>query len=163
MPLVSSYSEAFFVTPAVAGRPGQLDATALNTVGTKAEDQFQNEYIYAAGVASCVEGFAVTFDEAGVTTALAANAKGPVALATGAIISGYGWFARKGQTLLAQLVADTADNAFLGRETTDGYLGDGRAAGDEIYGVISRQATTAAALGKVQAYDYMWVDDVKGA
>lgn len=164
--LTTSYTEAYLCGPVPqAGSPGEVLATEVTPVGTVAFDQFGNEYVFVKGVASGVEGFAVTFDEAGVTTALAANAKGPVAWLTGALVAGtYGWAARKGQKLLALVAANTADNALLGRETTDGYIGDGRAAGDEIYGVISRAAVDAtAALSAIQVYGYPYVDDANGA
>lgn len=163
MALSTTYTDAYLVD-AVVGAPGEVHTEAKNDLMTVAHDQFGNEYVYMKGVVGTVEGTSVTYDEAAVTTVLVANAKGPVAFATGATVaSTYGWYARKGDTLLAQVAANSADNAFLGRETSDGVIGDGRAAGDEIYGVISRQATTTAALAKVQAFAYMFVDDTKGS
>jgi hypothetical protein len=163
MALSTTYAgAAFFVTPAVAGAPGEVHATQLNALGTKAMDQFGNEYIYLKGVANVIEGLAVTYDEAFTTTVLAASAIGPVAWATAAIdsTSEFGWFARKGVILALQVTA-TADNARLGRETTDGYIGDGRASGDEIYGVLSR--STTAGLAVIHVYADPFVDDVNGA
>lgn len=167
MALVSSYSEArirSITGGPVSGQPNEVHDSALNPVLTEAIDQFGNKYVYLLGLAGHVEGLAVTYDEAGVTAALAANAKGPTAWATGAIVAAkYGWFARKGN-LLCLVAANTADNALLGRETTDGYIGDGRAAGDQIYGVMSRAATAgSAALSRVQVYSDPFVDDVYGA
>ncbi len=163
MGLTASYTEAVLVTP-VIGQPGDIHSTAQNALGTESKDQFGNDYIYLGGVVSTVEGMAATFDEAGVVTLLAANAKGPVAWATGAIVAAkFGWWARKGN-LLGRVAANTADNALLGRETTDGEIGDGRAAGDQIYGVMSRAATgAAAALSSIQVYTDAFVDDVYGS
>lgn len=165
MALTTSYTEAFLVTPAVAGKPGQVDTTPINQIGTEARDQFGNEYVYLYGATSVAEGSAVTFDEAGAVTLLAANAKGPVAWATAAIdaTTKAGWFARKGMKLLCVMAASSADNALLGRETTDGSIGDGRAAGDEIYGVISRGATPTSGLGAIQVMSYPFVDDANGS
>ena len=66
--------------------------------------------------------------------------------------------------LLCLVAANCGDNALLGRETTDGYIGDGRAAGDQIYGVMSRASTSgSAALSSVQVYTHPFVDDVYGS
>lgn len=165
MGLTSAYTEAKLVGPwPIVGQPGDVHTTAQNAIGAVAYDLFGNEYIYLQGVASTVAGFAVTFDEAGVTTALAANAKGPVAWATGATVAAtFGWYARVGN-LLALVAANTADNSLLGRETTDGTIGDGRAAGDQIYGVMARAATGGSAvLSSIQAYTRPFVDDIYGA
>lgn len=148
---------------AVAGDTDAIHDSALNPVGSRAADKDGNEYVYMKGVASTLAGSWVTFDEAGVTTLLAANAKGPVAVAMAAIVAGkYGWYLRSG-TASALLAANCADNALIGRETTDGYAGDGRAAGDEIYNAISRGSTAgAAALAAVQIHN-PFVDDANGA
>lgn len=165
MGLSTTYAgEAVFVTP-VNGQPGDIHTTQANQLGAKAFDQFGNEYIYLKGVANCVEGFAVTFDEAGVTTALAANAVGPVAYATAAIVANdFGWFALAGD-ILAKVAANCADNAMVGREGADGVVGDGRAAGDQIYHTITRAATSgSAAVSKIQvACGGGFVDDIYGS
>jgi hypothetical protein len=148
---------------AVVGATDAVHDSALNPVGSRAFDKDGNEYVYMLGVASTLAGSWVTFDEAGATALLVANAKGPVAVAMAAIVAAkYGWYLRAG-TCSALLAANCADNALIGRETTDGYAGDGRAAGDEIYNAISRGATAgAAALATVQIH-YPFVDDANGA
>lgn len=164
MPLTSSYTEAVLVTP-VEGQPGDVHDTAKNEINAVAYDQFGNEYRYGQGVANAVEGSAVTFDELGVTALLAANAKGPVMWATGAIVAAkFGWFARFGN-LLGRVVTNTADNSLLGRESADGDIGDGRAAGDQIYGVVARAANASGAtvLQKIQTACYPFVDDIYGS
>lgn len=123
-----------------------------------------SEFIYLKGVASTLAGSWVTYDETGTTALLAANAKGPVAVATAAIdsTSEYGWYCIFG-TCSALLAANCADNAALGRETTDGYAGDGKATGDEIVGAISRGSTSgSAALATVQL-NYPYATDAVGA
>lgn len=149
---------------AVVGNTTDIHDSALNPIGTRAQDAAGNEYIYLKGVASVVAGSWVTFDEAGATTLLAANAKGPVAFAMAAVVANkYGWFCRVSMTNSALLAANCADNALIGRETTDGYAGDGRAAGDEIYNCISRGSTAgSAALTPVQMFN-PFVDDANGA
>lgn len=140
-----------------------VDTTQRVPLGTRARDKNGNEYIYMLGVASTAAGSWVTFDEAWTTTLLAANAIGPVAVAMAATVaSTYGWYCVYG-SCSAELAANCADNARIGRETADGRAGDGRAAGDEIYGAISRGATAgAAAVTAVQIY-YPFVDDANGA
>ncbi len=130
---------------------------------TTKKDSAGNEYIYLKGVSSLVANDAVTYDEAGVTTLLAANAKGPVAFAQAAVDAStkFGWFCIAG-SCSANLVANSADDATVGRETTNGKIGDGRAAGDQIANCFARTATTGAATGTVQIR-YPFVDDFLGA
>jgi len=140
-----------------------VDTTQQVPIGTRQRDASGNEYVYLKGVASTLAGSWVTYDEAGTTALLAANAIGPVAVAGAATVANtWGWYCVYG-SCSALLAANCADNARLGRETADGYAGDGRAAGDEIYGAISRGSTAgSAALTSVQIY-YPFVDDANGA
>lgn len=136
------------------GIPGQVDSAARNALGSRCfgVDPLGNtaEFIYLQGVASTIAGSVVTFDEAGQTLLIAANAVGPIAVALGIVTAGlFGWYGLSG-TFPTDVVANCADNAKLGRETTDGKVGDGAAAGDNIYGAVSRAATTAAAVVNCQ-------------
>ena len=141
----------------------QVHSSKKYRIGTKKKDVAGNEYVYLKGVSSLVAYDAVTFDEAGATTLLAANAIGPVAFAQAAVDSSskYGWFCIAGSTN-ANIVASSSDNASIGRETTDGKVGDGRAAGDQIIGAVARTATTTAAVGTVQIW-YPSVNDITGS
>jgi hypothetical protein len=141
----------------------QVHSTKKYRLGTRKRDNANNEYIYLKGVSSLVAFDAVTYDEAGVTALLAANAKGPVAFAQAAVDAStkYGWFMIAGTTS-ANIVANSADNSTVGRETTDGKVGDGRAAGDQIGNCFARTATTTAATGSLQIM-YPFVDDFMGA
>lgn len=171
MALTSSYTEAVLRSKTggpVSGQAGEIHDSAQNTIGKVALDQFDNEYVYLKGITGVVEGMAVTFDEVGVTALLAANAKGPVAWGTAAIVANkFGWFARysPASNLLARVVTGTADNSLLGKETNDGEIGDGRAAGDQIYGVTARagNASGATVLQAISTSCYPFVDDVYGA
>lgn len=130
----------------------QVDTSAAYAMGQKFQDKDGNEFVYLTGVASTLKGSWVTYDELGITTLLVANAIGPVAVAMAVIdsTSKFGWYQVRGLAS-ALLAANCADNATLGRETTDGYAGDGRAAGDQLIGAISRGATAGnAALATVQ-------------
>lgn len=153
----------FVSTPPVAGEPGQVYTTLINPLGTEAVDHRGYHYIFLQGVGSLVAGDAVTYDENGVTTLLAANAIGPVAIATAAVdaTTEYGWFGRKG-TFTVNGVANSADNVGVGRETTNGKLGDGRAAGDMMANAVARSATTSAGDMTLQI-NFPFVDDFHGA
>jgi hypothetical protein len=137
------------------GQPGEVHTTALNPLGMRCPgyDAIGNmgEYVYLQGVASTIVGSVVTYDEAGVSTLIAANAVGPVAVATAIVdsTSEYGWYGIAG-TFPTDVVANCADNAKLGRETTNGKVGDGFAAGDAITGAVSRAETTSAAVVNCQ-------------
>lgn len=130
---------------------------------TEAKDAAGNKWIYLKGISSLVAGDAVTFDENGVTALLAANAKGPVAIAGADVDANtkYGWFGRSG-VFTANGAASSSDNALVGREGADGKLGDGRTAGDEIYNCIARSATSSAGDMTVQMYN-PFVDDANGS
>lgn len=124
-------------------------------------DYGEGQFIYLKGVASTAEGVAVTYDEVGVTTLLAANAVGPVAFALGATVANtYGWYQILGKTC-AKSAANCADNALVGREGADGDVGDGEAVGDQIVGAISRSATDTPATGFIwlQLFSYPFVND----
>lgn len=132
------------------GSLSDVDTTQRNALGLRimGVDDFGNtaEYIYLKGVASTIAGSVVNYDEAAVTTLIGAGTKGPVAVAMAATVaSTFGWYGIAG-TFTTDVVANCADNANLGRETTDGKVGDGAAAGDSIFGAVSRNSTTAAAL-----------------
>ncbi len=156
----------FVSVPPVCGRPAEVHTSALNALMTEATDDQGRLCIYLQGVANVVAGDAVTYDEAGVTTLLAANAIGPVAVATAAVdaTTEYGWFViRAPKGVVMNGVANSADNDSVGRETTNGKVGDGRAAGDDIAGSVARSATTAAGDITVQLPIIAFVDDFHGA
>lgn len=136
------------------GIPGQVDSAARVALGSRAfgVDPLGNtaEFIYLAGAASVIAGSVVTYDEAGAVTLIAAGAVGPVAVALGAVVAGsFGWYGIAG-TFPTDVVANCADNAAIGRETTDGKVGDGAASGNFITGAVSRAATTSAAVVNCQ-------------
>lgn len=161
-------AEKLTSTPMASKQPLlDTDTTQNNPLGFRCHgvDDFGNtaEFIYLKGVASTIKGSVVTFDEAGVTTLVVANGKGPIAVAMAALdaTTKFGWYCIQG-TIKCDVVANSADNSTVGRETTDGKIGDGRAAGDEIANAFQREATTAAALAYVQI-DHPFVNDFLGA
>jgi hypothetical protein len=151
----------------VNGATSDIHTSAKHILGFEAVDIEGGVWKYMKGITSCAQGSHVTFDEAGVTALLAANAKGPVAVAGAAIDANtkYGWFqVISGPSSQARIVTATSDNTLGGREGADGDVGDGRAAGDEIYSYFIRgaNASGSTALTAVQFYR-PFVDDAKGA
>lgn len=130
-----------FISARTVGRSlTEVDTTALNRVGETVTDENGNKYIYLKGVASTVAGSWVTFDELGVTTLLAANAIGPVAIAKAATVaSTWGWYLIYG-TGLANVSASFADNGNLYATATAGEADDAVVAGDRIKHAIGRSA-----------------------
>jgi hypothetical protein len=123
----------------------QVDTTAKFTLGTQTMDKNGNVYIYMTGVASTIVGSWVTYDELYITTLLVANAKGPVAVSMGInVASTYGWYQIFG-SCEACMAIDSAADVCIGFETTSGYAGDGKAAGDMIYGAMGRESSAAGA------------------
>ena len=107
----------------------QVDSEAKFTVGTRTQTKDGNEYIYLPGVASVAARDWVTYNTLtsgsyGSVTRLAADAKGPVAIAQAAINgNSYGWFGVRG--------------------LFDGYCGQATTSGHALYSC----GTTAAVAG----------------
>jgi len=143
--------------------PGALtkvDTSAQYTVGEVVSDEAGNEYIYGLGVASCVAGSWVSMDEAVQATLLAANAKGRVGVAMGAVVaSTWGFFQIYGKTLAALSLVDCADNADLYATATAGSVDDAIVAGDRIKGAIGRSLETTTET-IVAELNYPIVDDM---
>jgi len=135
-----------------------VDSTPLYDMLQRAEGPAGKEYIYLKGVASTIVGSWVTYDELGITTLLVANAKGFVAVAMAITVADkYGWYQIFGSAEAA-ISANSAVDTLIGFETTSGYAGDGKAAGDMIYGAMLRDAVVAAAVATVQL-SYPFVTD----
>jgi hypothetical protein len=147
----------------------QIDTSPTQALNTECKGKSATHgpcrMIYLKGVASTAEGSVVTFDEVGVTTALAANAQGPVAVALGATVANtYGWYQIGGKAACLG-AASSADNADVGYEGAAFTVGDGRAAGDAIAGAMARSATDTPTTGMiwVQLNGAPFVDDFQGA
>lgn len=161
---------AAFLLGVAVGAPGDVDTAARNPVGlrVKGMDAYGGpaEYIYLVGVASTIVGSVVTFQPDGTTALIVADMSGPVAVATGlTVASTWGWYCIQGKVLVdvvanSAAFATTAKNP--GRETTDGKVGDGRAAGDEIANFYQLTATTAAAVVPCMI-DHPFVNNFLGA
>jgi len=148
------------ITGIFAGNTTEIDTSARHTVGTRARDPDGNEYIYMQGVASCVLGSWVTYDEDYVTTLLTGTSIGPVAVAMAILdaTTEYGWWCIWGECEGDVATAIAAGDVSVGYETTAGHVGDGHAAGDQIYGCVVRDAISANSTGTFQL-SYPYVDD----
>lgn len=144
-----------------------IHTTKRFRLGTRKVDVTGYEYVYLKGVASTIAGSVVTYDAAGVTTLIVADASGLVAVSMAANTSAtnYSWYGIRGRFTTdvvanSAAVGTTAKNP--GRETSDGKVGDGRAAGDEINNFFQVTATTAAALVPCDI-SYPFVNNFTGA
>lgn len=120
-----------------------IDSSAQMKVGTRAFDKDGNEYIYLLGVASTVEHSWVNFDEAGITTLLAANAQGRVAIAMAATVADkYGWYQIYGKGT-GKVLAGFVDNGKVFCTSTAGSVDDADVSGDFVVGAIGRSAVAS--------------------
>lgn len=154
------------------GQLTDIDTSARQPVLTRVRGTDSNggsaEYIYLAGVATTIVGSVVTYGSlTGLTALIVADMSGPVAIALSinAAATTFGWYGIQGVfstdvVANSAAVASTAKNP--GRETTDGKVGDGRAAGDEINNFFQLTATTAAAIVQCMI-DHPFVNNFTGA
>lgn len=147
------------ITEIFHGNTAEVDTGAKHTLGTRARDSAGNEYVYMTGVASTILGSWVTYDELYITTLLAANAIGPVAVAMAAIdaTTEFGWYCIWG-VCEGDFSANVTADLVIGYETAAGHAGDGHATGDNIRGAVIRDTVTTAGTATVQL-NYPFVDD----
>jgi len=145
---------------AAVGKFGDIDTVQRNPLGARMAgvDALGGyaEYVYLAGVASCVEGDYVSFNTTSyVAVRLAANAVGFVAIAPAAILAAnWGWFQIYGfyPTSNSDTVAG-ASGVFI--DGTAGRVDDASVAGDFVNGVMSTAADTANKLPVHISYPYV--------
>lgn len=165
-----------FITPGTAGRPGEVHDSAKVPVGTVATGTDGFEYVYLKGLASTVEGSWVTYDELGVTAGIdsddAASIKGPVAIATAAVVADkYGWYGRKGHFICGAISGgDAAADGKVYATATIFLADDVAVTGNQIHGAIFRtqegeantplglDATAALATAEIH-YPFIGVTD----
>ncbi len=124
-----------------------IDTVQRNTVGTISRDDAGNEYIYLQGVASCVKGSWVNYDELFTTILLTTGlgGVGPVAVALGANIltTTFSWWVIRHAFVFGLNVSDTmADDSPVYATGTAGSVDDDTAAGETVYGVWNRTLGT---------------------
>ena len=120
----------------------QVDSTALFKVGTRYEDETGNVFVYLQGINSTARGVWVTYyitsDGAAVTTLLAGNAIGLVAVALAAIVTDkFGWFQIAGNNLYAKMTSggNCAAAAAIYHQAS-GLVDDVKVTGDLIVGAL---------------------------
>ncbi len=140
---------------AIVGSLTDVHASALNPVGTRCQGTDAAglgpaEYIYMQGVASCLRGSWVFFDELWIPTLTVANSLGAVAIAQAAIAAttSFGWYAIYGSHQ-GLCLASYADNAKVWVTATPGSIDDADVAVDLVTNAIGRsaRATTGANSG----------------
>lgn len=120
-----------------------IDSSAKVPVLTRYRADDGKEYIYLKGIGSTIAGSFVTYDEAGVTTLIAANAVGPVAVAVAATVANkYGWYQVFGVCTTASTDTVAADKA-LYIDGTSGRADDAVVTGDLIVGAASMTSDTS--------------------
>lgn len=137
------------ITENALGFPGigTVSDTAAVPVGTivRAQDATYGagEFIFLQGVASTAVGSWVTYNsDNGGTDLLAANAIGPVAIATAATVANkFGWYQIGGKAIGLAL-AGFLDNANVYATATAGSVDDAIVAGDRV-----KNAKGASAIG----------------
>lgn len=148
----------------IAYQLNKVSTGALHPVLTQYVDESTgNKYVYLQGCSSVDSTHNwVTYDELGVTTLLAANAKGPVAVFLGACdaTTKYGWAQVYGKCTVAGTDA-VADNAILYIDATAGRADDAAVTGDLILGAITRSTDASTNIATVQL-TYPYVNDILG-
>ena len=121
------------------GQPkiGTVNDSAMVPVGTIVQAQHasygQGEFIFLKGVANTVAYSWVTYNmDDGSSTLLAANAIGPVAIATAATVaSTWGWYQIGGKAV-GKALTGYADNGLVYATSTAGSIDDAVVAGDRV-------------------------------
>lgn len=106
------------------------------------------EFIYLKGVASTVVGSFVTYNADDYSTALlAANAKGPVAVAMSINVANqYGWYQIQGKAV-GKALTGFADNGDVYATATAGSIDDAVVAGDVVVGAKGASAVGTPSTG----------------
>lgn len=145
------------VSPTITQAVGVSSAVKQHPVGLiQASDDATygaGEVIYLQAGAVMARGSWVTYaQDDGSAALLAANAIGPVALATGVMASGeYGWFQISGKGV-GLVAAGFADNANVYATATAGTVDDAVVAGDRVKNAKGASAvgTPSAGLAEVE-------------
>ena len=134
---------------------GSVAATADATVGMIVRGRHPTlgagEFIYLRGVASTAVGSWVTYNiDDGTTDLLAANAIGPVAIATAATVANTaGWYQIGGKASGLAL-ANFADNGNVYATATAGSVDDAIVAGDRVKNAKGASTIVGAGLAEFE-------------
>lgn len=129
---------------AMIGNPGDIHLTQRNSLGARAFDDVENEFIYLGGVASTIVGSWVVFSSATfLTTLLVAAGKGRVAVATAAVVlaTNFGWYQICG--LATGSVATGAAAGKVWATATPGRVDNTDVATDLVAGALQVGATAS--------------------
>lgn len=140
-----------------------VGTTQLMPLGTRITDTNGNEFIYMKGVSGVTATSNwVSFDEDHVTTLLAANAVGRVAVAMGVCDANtkFGWFQIYGKCAVAATDAVAVDKQVY-IDATAGRVDDGAVTGDIVIGAITRSTDSSTNIATVEL-NYPMVSDVLG-
>ena len=132
---------------ATIGTLTEVHTSALNPIMTIVEDAAGGAYIYMYGGTSVAVGTAVTYDEAGVVTALAADAIGPVAfsMAANTTTTSANWYCVRSPSGGMSVKTDSGvtDNALVYIDGTAGRVDDTVVAGDLRLNAVFRCTDTS--------------------
>jgi len=145
------------------GDTSKVYTSAVHTPGTVAFDSDGNEYIFMQGVSGITSTTNwVSFDENFVTTLLAANAVGRVAIAMAQIdaTTKYGWFQIYGKNAIGGSDAIPTDKQMY-IDATAGRVDDAAVTGDLIIGAISRSTDSSTNIATFEL-NYPFVSDTLG-
>lgn len=123
------------------------------------------EFIYLKGLDATVVGSWVTYNlDDFSTTLLAANAIGPVAIATAATVTGkYGWYQISGKAVGLALTG-YLDNALVFATATAGSIDDAVVAGDRVKQAKGASAVDTPSTGLAEfEIERPWMDDATAA
>lgn len=153
------------------GQPkiGTVSTTEAVPVGTIVQAQHndygQGEFVFLAGVASTTANSWVTYNmDDGSTALLAANAIGPVAIATAATVaSTWGWYQIGGKAV-GKVLTGFADNGNVYATATAGSVDDAVVAGDRVKRAKGASAVDTPSAGLAEfEIDRPFMDDATAA
>ncbi len=154
---LTTYAEIF------ASDTAEVSTIQQHELGTKARDENGNEYIYLKGVSGVDSTHNwVSFDEDYVTTLLAANAVGRVAIFMAAIdaTTKFGWAQIYGKNTIGGSDAIATDKQMY-IDATAGRVDDAAVTGDIVLGAISRSTDASTNIATFEL-NHPFVSDVLG-
>lgn len=133
---------------------GTTSTTKLHALGERVQARDVSgtrgdaEFIYLEGVVNTVVGSVAVYNGAYATGLATARSKGPVALATAAIVaSNYGWYQIKGVGVAAAAAGIAANNPlYLTGAGGVGTVSATAVAGDQVIGMVAVGATDTATV-----------------
>jgi hypothetical protein len=150
-------------TQIFASDTAEVSTIQQHELGTRARDEDGNEYIYLKGITGVDSTHNwVSYDEDYVTTLLAANAVGRVAVFMAAVDANtkFGWAQIFGKNSIAGTDAIATDKQ-LYIDATAGRADDAAVTGDLILNAISRSTDASTNIATVEL-NYPFVSDTLG-